>query len=140
MKTKRAMKVWYAEPTRRNIQRLFVGVTVLSSLVGSSAYAQQAGDARVVERLVDPAIAAAAEAARRAVGASPAVVTGVGVFLTPSSTASSAQSECNGTTNCLQRAPSTPPPPPPLPPAPPAPPGYLPPPPPSGPQLTVPDE
>jgi hypothetical protein len=124
----------------RTFARLLISVVVFSSLVGLRAYAQEGGDANVAERAVEPATAAAAEAARRAIGASPALVTGVGVFLTPSSTASSAQSECNGTTNCTQSFPSTPPPPPPLPPAPPAPIGYLPPPPPSEPQFTVPEE
>lgn len=61
-----------------------------------------------------------------ALGAGSPALAGAMVVLSPSSTASSSQSECVGTANCNQGFPSTPPPPPPLPPAPPAPPGYLP--------------
>ena len=102
-----------------------------------TAVAQKSGDQTLIDKAADAAAALAAEKARQGLGISPGVATGVGVFLTPSSTASSAQDECVGTTNCHRGFPSTPPP---LPPAPPAPLGYLPPTPSAEPQITTPQE
>lgn len=123
----------------RTPARLLIAVMAVFSMA-VSAHAQQGGDDNVTEAVAAPATGAAADAARRAIGVSGAVATGVGVFLTPSTPAGPAQSECNGTANCNQGFPSTPPPPPALPPAPPAPVGYVPPPPPSEPQFVNPDE